>query len=139
LPDICDRFLLNLDEKPFRIVFGPRSQPFQRWVTTDVEACVTRIAKFGRDIEARRAFKVLPANPLPDHAGVGQLGININKLVKKRDICARYNVSSRTVENWMASGVLPYVKISYGIVRFDPEACDEAISRFHRNRPTASA
>jgi hypothetical protein len=57
----------------------------------------------------------------------------INKMVKKSELCARYSVSQRTVENWMSSGILPYCKPSYGIVRFDIEACDKALERFQRN------
>ncbi len=57
----------------------------------------------------------------------------INKMVKKSELCARYSVSQRTVENWMNSGILPYCKPSYGVVRFDLEACDKALERFQRN------
>ena len=57
----------------------------------------------------------------------------INKMVKKAELCARYSVSSRTIENWMTSEILPFCKPSYGIVRFDPEACDKALERFQRN------
>ncbi|MEA3212325.1 MAG: Helix-turn-helix domain [Chthoniobacter sp.] len=54
-------------------------------------------------------------------------------MVKKAELCDRYGVSQRTIENWMNSGVLPYCKPSYGIVRFDLEACDKALQRFQRN------
>lgn len=61
----------------------------------------------------------------------------INKMVKKADLCDRYSVSPRTIENWMNSGMLPFFKPSYGIVRFDLEACDKALGRFERNSPAS--
>ena len=57
----------------------------------------------------------------------------IHKMVKKAELCERYSVSSRTIENWMTSGILPFCKPSYGIVRFDIGACDKALERFQRN------
>ena len=54
------------------------------------------------------------------------------KMVKKADLCVRYGVSRRTIENWMTSGILPFWKPSYGIVRFDLEKCDKALGRFER-------
>ena len=57
----------------------------------------------------------------------------IEKMVKKAELCDRYGVSQRTIENWMNSGLLPFCKPSYGIVRFDLEACDKALRRFERN------
>jgi hypothetical protein len=51
------------------------------------------------------------------------------KLVSKRDIAIRYDVSERTIQCWMEQGRLPYLKIGY-MVRFDPEACDRALNQF---------
>ena len=56
----------------------------------------------------------------------------IQNMVKKAVLCARYGVSQRTVENWMNSGLLPFCKPSYGIVRFNLEDCDRALRRFER-------
>ena len=53
-------------------------------------------------------------------------------MVKKADLCVRYGVSRRTIENWMNSGLLPFLKPSYGIVRFNLEDCDKALRRFER-------
>lgn len=52
------------------------------------------------------------------------------KLVNKRDIAIRYGVSERTIQEWMAKGLIPYHKIGY-MVRFDPQACDRALAQFH--------
>ena len=41
----------------------------------------------------------------------------------------RYNVSVRTVDNWMTRRVIPYVKIDR-LVLFDPVKTDEALDRF---------
>jgi len=51
------------------------------------------------------------------------------KLTNKHTIARRYDVSERTIQEWMAEGTLPFLKIGY-IVRFDIAACDRAISRF---------
>jgi excisionase family DNA binding protein len=46
----------------------------------------------------------------------------------KKEIAARYNVSPRTVSNWVRNGILPALKIG-GVLRFDPEACDLALKK----------
>jgi hypothetical protein len=46
------------------------------------------------------------------------------QLVTKKAIAARYGVSCRTIGNWMRRRILPYVKMSSRMVRFDPEVCD---------------
>jgi excisionase family DNA binding protein len=51
------------------------------------------------------------------------------KLVNKLKIAHRYDVSPRTVQDWMGEGKLPYHKIGY-LVRFDPEECDRALERY---------
>jgi hypothetical protein len=51
------------------------------------------------------------------------------KLVNKHTIARRYDVNERTIQEWMARGTLPFLKIGY-MVRFDIAACDRAISRF---------
>jgi len=61
----------------------------------------------------------------------------IKKLMKKAELCDRYSVSQRTIENWMNSGILPFCKPSYGIVSDDEFRSDKALDRFQRN-PSAS-
>jgi hypothetical protein len=46
-------------------------------------------------------------------------------------LAARYAVSERTVDSWMRR-FLPHVKLG-GVVRFDPQVCDEALKKFMRN------
>jgi phage terminase Nu1 subunit (DNA packaging protein) len=55
--------------------------------------------------------------------------ITEQKLVNKHTIARRYDVSERTIQEWMEKGTLPILKISY-MVRFDIAACDRALSRF---------
>lgn len=56
------------------------------------------------------------------------------KLVRKRQIARRYDVSERTIQEWAKQGKLPFHKIGY-MVRFDPIECDRALERFlHRPR-----
>jgi hypothetical protein len=52
------------------------------------------------------------------------------RFVSKPAICLRYGVCSRTIENWMRSKMVPFLRIGKRGVRFDPEACDRALSRF---------
>ena len=51
------------------------------------------------------------------------------KLVNKQKIAYRYDVSPRTIQEWMGEGKLPFRKIGY-MVRFDPDECDQALARF---------
>lgn len=51
------------------------------------------------------------------------------QLVSKKVIAARYNISPRTVSNFMARRILPHVKIGR-IVRFDIEKCDQSMAAF---------
>jgi excisionase family DNA binding protein len=52
------------------------------------------------------------------------------KLVNKGEIAVRYGVSTRTIQCWMEQRRIPYLKLGY-MVRFDPEACDQALARFN--------
>jgi predicted site-specific integrase-resolvase len=55
---------------------------------------------------------------------------NERKLLTKPSLGRRYEVSIRTVDNWMKNGIIPFVKIGRKFVRFDPDECDLAIARF---------
>ena len=46
------------------------------------------------------------------------------QLVSKKVIAARYGISTRTINNWMRRRIIPFVKMSARMVRFDPEVCD---------------
>jgi excisionase family DNA binding protein len=50
-------------------------------------------------------------------------------LISRERIAARYNVSVRTIDNWMADRTLPYYKRG-GVVRFHKDECDEALKKF---------
>ncbi len=50
-----------------------------------------------------------------------------SKLIDKVSIANRYQVSIRTITDWMSNGTLPYLKMGTRTVRFDPEDCDRAI------------
>ena len=52
------------------------------------------------------------------------------KLFKEAVIARRYNVSERTIQEWMEKRKIPFLKIGY-VVRFDPEACHRALARFN--------
>jgi hypothetical protein len=48
-----------------------------------------------------------------------------------RGIAARYEVSPRCIQNWVARKVLPVLKIGRA-VRFNIASCDKALARFER-------
>lgn len=48
---------------------------------------------------------------------------------RKRPIARRYGVSQRTIDAWMAAGVIPFVKIGH-IVLFNINETDSALRRF---------
>jgi hypothetical protein len=55
--------------------------------------------------------------------------LSIPALVGKPDVARRYSVCIRTVDNWIALGVVPYQKIG-GLIRFDLAKVDAALARF---------
>jgi excisionase family DNA binding protein len=56
-------------------------------------------------------------------------------LLTKKQIAERYGVSPRTVTDLMHRRILPYYKMGWKLVRFDPVKCDIAISHYeHRSR-----
>ena len=52
--------------------------------------------------------------------------------VGKSSIARINSVSTRTVENWMKKGLIPYTKIG-GLVRFDMAKVTAALARFEVN------
>jgi hypothetical protein len=48
-----------------------------------------------------------------------------------RGLAARYQVSGRTIQNWMQRKILPVLKIGRS-VRFNIAACDKALAKFER-------
>jgi excisionase family DNA binding protein len=54
--------------------------------------------------------------------------------VKKADVAKHLNISRRTLDNWMAKGVIPYIRLGERRVFFKISEVDEAINRrFKRN------
>jgi hypothetical protein len=58
-------------------------------------------------------------------------------LISKRELAKRYSVSTRTIQNWIARRIIPYIRMGgdqYGrgghMLRFNPQACDAALKRF---------
>jgi predicted site-specific integrase-resolvase len=51
--------------------------------------------------------------------------------LRKIDVARRYQVSVRTIDNWMADGKIPYIRVNR-IIRFSPAACDEALKQLRR-------
>ncbi len=52
-------------------------------------------------------------------------------LLRKGELAKTLRVSSRTVENWMQSKVIPYYKIK-GVTLFDLSRVMDALGRFER-------
>lgn len=51
-------------------------------------------------------------------------------LVDKTAIAKRYDVSVRTINDWMARRLIPHIKVSAKLVRFDPGKCDLALEAY---------
>lgn len=54
------------------------------------------------------------------------------RLETRRELAKRYSVSERTIANWMAAKLIPYVAISARTIRFDPSEVDAALIRARR-------
>lgn len=52
-------------------------------------------------------------------------------LMTAEQLALRYAVKARTIGRWRREGRIPFVRLGYRTVRFDPDSCDAAISRFH--------
>jgi hypothetical protein len=66
-----------------------------------------------------------PINPAPSFAGSG--------LNRPWQEAARLNITERQLRDWRAQGLVPFVKIG-GVILFDPNKVDAALSRFERNK-----
>ena len=108
------------------IVAGGASGAPDHWTGAD------SFGSLSSNLKAHRA--AMPGRRLCSSAfrAAENLQNTITNMVKKSDLCVRYGVSRRTIENWTTSGILPFWKPSYGIVRFDLEKCDKALGRFER-------
>jgi hypothetical protein len=49
------------------------------------------------------------------------------KYVTAKILAARYGVSTATITTWRRRQRIPYLKMGYRTVRFDPLACDAAL------------
>jgi hypothetical protein len=52
------------------------------------------------------------------------------RYVNKPTIALRYGVCLRSIENWMRTKRIPYLRIGKRGVRFSPADCDRALARF---------
>jgi hypothetical protein len=50
-------------------------------------------------------------------------------LVRRKAILARYQISSRCLDNWIRQHRIPFIKIGR-VQLFDPIKCDKALERF---------
>jgi predicted site-specific integrase-resolvase len=53
----------------------------------------------------------------------------------KAGIAKHYAVCPRTITDWMSRGRIPYLKLSYKMLRFDPAECDAALEKFKIHPP----
>lgn len=52
-----------------------------------------------------------------------------SKYLKKKEIAIYCNVSTRTINNWMARRIIPHIRIGSNVL-FDPEKVDNALNEF---------
>lgn len=61
------------------------------------------------------------------------LDVANKRWVTKAELAKRYSVSERTIANWMAKRIIPFLKFPGRCVRFDTDATDAAIHQFSVN------
>ena len=54
----------------------------------------------------------------------------MERLLTKPQMAERYQVHVRTIDNWIALGQIPYLKVGRKLIRFDPQECDKSLQRF---------
>jgi hypothetical protein len=58
-------------------------------------------------------------------------------LVRRKVIERRYDVSARTLDNWMKARRIPFIKVG-GLLLFSIEKCDKALERFEIRRASGA-
>jgi len=51
-------------------------------------------------------------------------------LLSKKEVAAVLNVSPRTVDNWMVQRLIPFIRLSARLIRFDLERVKAALARY---------
>lgn len=65
---------------------------------------------------------------------------SISRTATKKEVAEYYGVQSRTVDNWMRRGMVPYLKLGGKLVRFDLVEVHEALkAKCGRNSVTPNA
>lgn len=44
-----------------------------------------------------------------------------------RQLAERYQVSSRTIQNWRDNKLIPFIRVNARLIRYDPDAVDRAL------------
>jgi hypothetical protein len=71
----------------------------------------------------------MPISLKPSPAVPGSVTTTIGRLYcDKKQLAEAFDVSLRTIANWQAQRVLPYIKVG-GAVRFDLEQCREVVRK----------
>lgn len=52
-----------------------------------------------------------------------------SQLVKKKEVATAFRVNCRTVDNWMRTGTIPFIRISCRLVRFHLPSVAEALMK----------
>ena len=71
----------------------------------------------------------LNMNPSP--AVINSL-ISVPQWVTKKELAVIHRVCVRTINTWMAQGLIPYRKLPSGKISFNPLAVEKALSQFDR-------
>ena len=53
-----------------------------------------------------------------------------DEMLTKKELAAKLKVTTRTIENWQADGLLPYIKISSVVLFFWPEILNHLQTNF---------
>lgn len=100
--------------------------------TSDTKRLAEAVANIVTTIAEIIEVKIREAKAGPNAAGPVSSGINLltpaEGWVGKKEAAKHFNVSQRTLQNWMKKGVIPYVRIGRN-VRFKLSDVDQAVKR----------
>ncbi len=57
------------------------------------------------------------------------------KVIRKKELAKRLSVSTRTVDNWMAKRLIPYIQVTPRFYLYEFEAVLEAIKKHYQIEP----
>lgn len=80
-------------------------------------------------------LNAMKTHPIVPESGSGNTETADPQLATKREIARRYAVSTRTVDNWIASRLIPVLRFGPRLVRFPVREVDRVLSERFKINP----